>query len=165
MAMIDPKDIRVTSYLPQSGHGAGGMTVGLTTSGMIVHHIPSGLGISCDSERSQWANKEKALQLLESLLFSVESEKSYKAAFHSAPVSTPFPFSQHFEGKIHMIKTVRDRAGCGLKEAKEAVDRMGSIEGALLHLTGSSGYCALGCNCACGGDLPAIREGCYNWQK
>lgn len=66
--MLDPQDVRVTSYLPHSGHGAGGMMVGMTTSGMIVHHIPTGIGVSCDSERSQYANKEKALKILEKLV-------------------------------------------------------------------------------------------------
>lgn len=159
--MIDQGDIRVTSYLPQGAYGAGGQHVGLTTSGIIAHHIPSGLGISCDSERSQWANKEKALKLLESLLLAIESERTH----FIPPPPVGLPFAHHFEGKIHMIKTVRERARCGLKEAKEAVDRMGSIEGALLHLTGSTGYCSEGDACVCGGDLPAIREGCYNWQK
>ncbi|UAV89606.1 peptide chain release factor 1 [Pseudomonas phage COT4] len=157
--MIQPHDIRVTSYLPQSGYGAGGMTVGLTTSGMIVHHIPTGIGISCDSERSQWANKEKALQLLTSLLLAMESEK------HLDAQQAEFQRIASIPNKVQMIKTVRERAGCGLKEAKEAVDRMGTIEGALLHLTGSTGYCSEGGACVCGGDLPAIREGCYNWQK
>lgn len=155
MAM-NPTDVRVTSYLPQAGHGAGGMTVGLTTSGIIAHHIPSGLGISCDSERSQHANKEKALQLLESLLLAIESEKHY------TPIPPPTPY---VAGTVQMIKTVRERAGCGLKEAKEAVDKMGSVEAALLHLTGSTGYCDREGGCVCGGDLPAIREGCYNWQS
>ncbi|UAV89875.1 peptide chain release factor [Pseudomonas phage REC] len=157
--MIQPHDIRVTSYLPQSGHGAGGMTVGLTTSGMIVHHIPSGIGISCDSERSQWANKEKALQLLTSLLLAMESEK------HLDAQQAEFQRIASIPNKVQMIKTVRERAGCGLKEAKEAVDRIGTIEGALLHLTGATGYCDRAGGCVCGGDLPAIREGCYNWQK
>lgn len=153
--MLDASEVRVTSYLPQGGHGAGGMSVGLITSGMIVHHIPTGIGISCDSERSQWANKEKALQLLTSLLRAVESEK------YMLPPPTPY-----VADKVSLIKEVRQKAGCGLKEAKEAVDRMGTIEGALLHLTGSTGYCRNGGDsCVCGGDLPAIREGCYNWQK
>lgn len=155
---LNPTDIRVTSYLPQSGHGAGGMTVGLTPSGMVVHHIPTGLGISCDSERSQWANKEKALQLLTSLLLAIESEKHFDSGPQDIAVAPT-------KSKVMMIKTVRERAGCGLKEAKEAVDLMGTIEGALLHLTGSTGYCDRAEGCVCGGDLPAIREGCYNWQK
>lgn len=156
--ILNPTDIRVTSYLPQSGHGAGGMTVGLTPSGVIVHYIPTGLGISCDSERSQWANKEKALQLLTSLLFAIESEKHFDSGPQDIAVAPT-------KSKVMMIKTVRERAGCGLKEAKEAVDLMGTIEGALLHLTGSTGYCDRVEGCVCGGDLPAIREGCYNWRK
>lgn len=159
--MIPVHEVRVTSYLPQSGHGAGGMTVGLTPSGMVVHHIPTGLGISCDSERSQYANKEKALQLLESLLLAIESEKRFPLC---PEVFVPPP-TPYVADKVQMIKTVRERAGCGLKEAKEAVDLMGTIEGALLHLTGSTGYCDRAEGCVCGGDLPAIREGCYNWQK
>ena len=166
--MIDPHDIRVTSYLPQSGHGAGGMTVGLTTSGMVVHHIPSGLGISCDSERSQHANKEKALQLLTSLLLAIESEKhdfqdAVDTLWAEAPHIVPTPV---VASKVQMIKDVRQKAGCGLKEAKEAVDLMGNVDDALKYLIGSTGYCRNGGDsCVCGGDLPAIREGCYNWQK
>ncbi|WKV20400.1 putative Peptide chain release factor 1 [Pseudomonas phage 16Q] len=152
--MLDPQDLRVTSYLPQAGHGAGGMSVGMGTSGIIVHHIPSGLGISCDSERSQYANKNKALALLESLLLAVESEK------HMLPPPTPY-----VAGKVMMIKDVCRASGCGLKEAKEAVDRMGTFEGAMSYLTGSTGYCSEGNACVCGGDLLAIREGCYNWKK
>lgn len=160
--MLEPLDIRVTSYLPQSGYGAGGMTVGLTTSGIIVHHIPSGLGISCDSERSQHANKEKALQLLTSLVLAIESEKHYEDDSQYYIPESPTTVQTN---KVQMIKTVRERAGCGLKEAKEAVDKMGTVEAALLYLTGSTGYCSEGYACVCGGDLPAIREGCYNWQK
>lgn len=158
--MLDPLDIRVTPYLPQSGHGAGGMTVGSTPSGIIVHHIPSGLGVSCDSERSQYANKEKALKLLESLILAIESEKHWytdTGPQDIAPMTTP--------DRVRMIKEVREKAGCGLKEAKDAVDKMGNVSDALKYLTGSTGYCSEGSACVCGGDLPAIREGCYNWQK
>lgn len=156
--MLDPQDLRVTSYLPQAGHGAGGMSIGMSTSGMIIHHIPSGLGISCDSERSQWANKEKALALLEALLLAIESEKRLETG--------PQDIAQMpTQDKVRTIKQVREYAGCGLKEAKEAVDLMTTFEGAMLHLTGSTGYCSEGSACVCGGDLPAIREGCYNWKK
>ena len=171
--MIDPIDVRVTSYLPQSGHGAGGMTVGLTTSGIIAHHIPTGVGVSCDSERSQYANKERALQLLESLVIAIESERHFSAtviptleqakeALWASDFPPPTPY---VAGKVQMIKDVRQAAGCGLKEAKEAVDKMGTFEGALLHIRGSTGYCTNGMDaCVCGGDLPSIREGCHNWK-
>lgn len=165
--MITPCDLRITSYLPQSGHGAGGMTVGLTTSGMIVHHIPTGIGISCDSERSQWANKEKAIQMLGALLLAIESEKHFDTGPQDIGV-----MPQH--DKVRMIKEVRRKAGSGLKEAKEAVDKYWgcpdcealAISHLLTDLTERTvGYCDLAGGCVCGGDLPAIREGCYNWQS
>lgn len=133
--MLDPYDLRITSYLPQTGHGAGGMTVGLTTSGIIVHHIPSGIGISCDSERSQHANKEKALQLLTSLVLAMEAEKYYTEIPKGwdEPEYTPTP---HVAGKVQMIKNVRERVGCGLKEAKEAVDIWADEDLAVLYLIG-----------------------------
>lgn len=158
---LNPLDVRVTQYLPQSGYGAGGMTVGLTTSGMVVHHIPTGLGVSCDSERSQHANKEKALQLLESLLIALGAQQEFEVA------QAEFQARASIPNKVAMIKEVREKTGFGLKESKDAVDKMGTVEGAILHLTGSTGHCnrTWDGGCVCGGDLPAIREGCYNWQK
>jgi len=134
--MLDPQDIRVTSYLPSSGHGAGGQMVGLTTSGVIVHHMPSGLGVSCDSERSQHANKEKALRLLEQLL-NPETQpfcgdphgdwfEQSSVVLETPPVTTA--------DRVRMIKEVRMQVGCGLKEAKEAVDQFYDVEMAVLHL-------------------------------
>lgn len=138
--MIDPIDVRVTSYLPQSGYGAGGQQVGLTSSGVIVHHMPTGLGVSCDSERSQYANKEKALKILEQLINQATPEMDeFARLMQSATcVETPLfgeqssyectlqlPKNTRTMGhKVNMIKEVREKAGCGLKEAKEAVDEV-----------------------------------------
>ena len=160
MAM-NPTDIEVHNLRRPSFTLQGGMTTGLLGSGITVLHIPSQLGVTCNSERSQHANKEKALQLLEALLLAIESEK------HMLPPPTPY-----IAGKIQMIKDVRQAAGCGLKKAKEAVDLKGNVADALLYVLGNpapvyvkSGSCGLGIHCCCGGDLPAIREGCYNWSK
>lgn len=136
--MINPQDLRVTSYLPQSGYGAGGMTVGMTTSGIIVHHMPTGLGVSCDSERSQYANKEKAIKILETLinqptpqadefarLMSLATEMCPELIPTPVLMNTPVSASHRTMGhKVNMIKEVREKAGCGLKEAKEAVDEV-----------------------------------------
>uniref|UniRef100_A0AAU6VZS2 Peptide chain release factor 1 n=2 Tax=unclassified bacterial viruses TaxID=12333 RepID=A0AAU6VZS2_9VIRU len=138
---MNPSDLRVTSYLPQSGHGAGGMTVGMTTSGIIVHHIPTGLGVSCDSERSQHANKEKALSILETLILkqaqpTPEADEfarlmvlatEYCPEVIPTPVLVNTPVSANNRtmlNKVNMIKEVREKVGCGLKEAKEAVDEV-----------------------------------------
>lgn len=147
--MLDPKNVEITTYRPSS-HGN---STWLQANGITAFHLPTSLGVTVDSERSQYANKEKALQLLESLVLATAAEEEFQRV-SSIP------------NKVKMIKDVRQAAGCGLKEAKEAVDKMGTFEGALLHITGSIGHCKNGGDaCVCGGDLPAIREGCYNWQK
>lgn len=160
--MIDPIDLRVTSYLPQSGSAAGGMTVGLTTSGIIVHHIPSGIGVTVDSERSQHANKEKALQLLQSLVIAIKAQDQYEQSFQQ-PV--------HPHNRVKMIKETREQTGYGLKESKEAVDRFGNVEEAVAYLNGLNptkayeGHCRMGDHCLCGGDVPAVSEGCFEWKR
>jgi hypothetical protein len=136
--MFDPQDIRVTSYLPQSGYGAGGQQVGLTTSGVIVHHIPTGVGVSVDSERSQYANKEKAIKILETLINQPTPQMDEFArlmgkAMELCPEVIPTPVlmnapisanNRTMGHKVNMIKEVREKTGCGLKEAKEAVDEV-----------------------------------------
>jgi len=117
---IYPQDLRITSYLPQSGQGAGGMQIGLNPSGIIVHHIPTGLGVSCDSERSQWANKEKAIKMLEHILRRDALMSHNLVPEDAGDWSIPAPRG---EGKVKTIVRVRARVGCGLKEAKEAVDK------------------------------------------
>ena len=70
--MLDPKDLEITSYRSNPsfiGTGpSGGMYTGLINSGIFIKHIPSSIGVVCDSERSQHKNKEKALAMLEILL-------------------------------------------------------------------------------------------------
>lgn len=169
MAM-NPTDIQIDIW-PQSAR-QGGMQVGTIGSGVTALHIPSQLGITCNSERSQHANKEKALQLLEALLLAIESENQFSdtvvptlgelraSQWAHSPPPTPY-----VAGTVMKIKEVREKSGFGLKECKDAIDKMGTVEAALMYLTGSTGYCSEGGACVCGGDLPAIREGCYNWKK
>lgn len=171
--MIDPQDLRITSYLPQSGHGAGGMMVGLTTSGIIVHHIPTGIGVSCDSERSQHANKERALLMLENLLRTVDNfQQAIANLWENAPHLVPTPVANnigvgpHGIGKVNMIKEVRHATGLGLKESKDLVDKhYHDADCYVICLREArGGYCTLGDACVCGGDLPSVRKGCYNWS-
>lgn len=161
--MLDTKDIEITTFRPSS-HGN---STWLPAKGITVMHLPTSVGVTVDSERSQYANKERALQLLESLVIVIESQKAFEHALPRSenPQNDTYPYLHHWDGKVHMIKDVRQYAGCSLKEAKEAVDKMGTFEGALLHITGSTGYCSNGMDtCVCGGDLPSIREGCHNWK-
>ena len=70
---VKDEDIRIDTY---RSSGAGGQHINKTSSAIRITHFPTGIVVTCQNERSQFQNKDKAMQMLKAKLYMLKQEEN-----------------------------------------------------------------------------------------
>ena len=103
---IKDSDIRVDVY---RSSGAGGQGVNTTDSAVRITHLPTGIVVTCQNERSQLKNKEQAMVVLKSKLFALEEQKKIEESEEYKKDQSSINFGSQIRSYVmHLYSMVKD---------------------------------------------------------
>jgi len=123
---INDKDLRVDTY---RSSGAGGQHVNVTDSAVRITHLPSGVVVTCQNERSQHKNRDVAMKLLRARLYQLEVEKRQEAQEKLEGEKKDIAFGSQIRSyTLQPYQLVKDvRTGFEMGDAQRVLD--GDIDG------------------------------------
>ncbi len=125
---IDEKDLRVDTY---RSSGAGGQHVNKTDSAVRMTHIPTGVVVACQTERSQHQNRAQAMAMLRSKLYELELQKQQADKLAAQGEKTDIGWGHQIRSYVlHPYQMVKDlRTGHEDTDSKSVLD--GDLDGFL----------------------------------
>ena len=131
---INEADLRIDTY--RSG-GAGGQHVNKTDSAVRLTHLPTGIVVQCQNERSQQKNRSKAMKMLKAKLYDLEQQKKNAERDKLEAEKSAIDFGSQIRSYVlHPYRMVKDlRTGCETGNADAVLngDLDAFIEAYLLH--------------------------------
>jgi len=133
---VDEKDLRIDTY---RSSGAGGQHVNVTDSAVRITHLPTGLVSSCQNERSQHQNKERAMTVLKAKLLELERRKHAEKLAEITGENRAVDFGSQI--RSYVLQPYQQ-----VKDLRSNVE-VGNVEGVL------------------DGDLDGLMEGYLRWER
>ena len=143
---IDEKDLRIDTY---RSSGAGGQHINKTSSAIRITHIPTGIVVQCQNERSQFQNKDKAMQMLKAKLYLLKQQENAEKAADIRGEVTEIGWGNQIRSYVMQPYTmVKDhRTGVETGNVDSVMD--GKID---IFINGYLKWLSLGCPKGLGGD-------------
>jgi len=128
---IDPAEVRTDTY---RASGSGGQHVNKTDSAVRLTHIPTGIAVACQNQRSQHQNRDQAWKMLRARLYEVELQKREAAAAAIEDAKTDIGWGHQIRSYVlqpyQMVKDLRTNV--------ETSDTAGVLDGDLDRFMGAS---------------------------
>ncbi len=118
---VEDKDLRIDTY---RSSGAGGQHVNVTDSAVRITHLPTGMVVSCQNERSQHRNKDSAMQVLKARLYDLKVKENQAKLEQISGAKAQIAFGSQIRSYVmqpyQMVKDLRTREQTG--DVKRVLD-------------------------------------------